>query len=144
MSTFAYTRIVNMSIIGKVTQLLHVCSPSLVAAGLGSATVIWQMKTGLAELKADIDEVKKELKADINGVKVDIDGVKKELKKVHEDVQGLRAKVQDFKSMILGNGHHVMNALDGNKKPMRDWLHKLKHCKQSESGSKDCDSIAKA
>jgi len=34
------------------------------------------------------------------------------------------------------------NALDGNKKPMREWLEKLERCKQS--GGEDCGSIPKA
>ncbi|KAH8148459.1 uncharacterized protein LAJ45_07562 [Morchella importuna] len=54
-----------------------------------------------------------------------------------DGVKDLGAEVQDCQSMILENGHHIMNALDGNKKPMREWLHKLERCKQS--GGEDCE-----
>lgn len=49
-----------------------------------------------------------------------IDRVEKNLEKVHEDVQEFGAEVRDCQSMILEDGHHTMNALDGNKKPMRE------------------------
>jgi len=45
--------------------MIHVYAPSLVATVLGSATVIWQTKSGNAEvkneLKADISRIEKKM-----------------------------------------------------------------------------------
>jgi predicted phage gp36 major capsid-like protein len=116
------------------------------AAALGSATVVWQTKTAKTGVKNQIkkyingakDELKDELKADIarveKNLKDDIARVEKNLK---DDIARVEAEAQDCQAMIMENGHHVMHALDGNKKPLREWLHKLE--RRKNSGGEDCD-----
>jgi hypothetical protein len=53
-------------------EIIHAYGPSLAAAALGSATVIWQTTSGMDsikhELNAEISEFKVEMKADISRI----------------------------------------------------------------------------
>jgi predicted phage gp36 major capsid-like protein len=130
-----------------VTEFRHVYGSALLATALGSATIMWQAKTANTGVKNKIKKYvngsKDELKADIarveKNLKDDIARVEKNLK---DDIARVEAEAQDCQAMILENGHHVMHALDGNKKPLREWLRKLERCKNS--GGEDCGSISKA
>jgi hypothetical protein len=118
-----------------VTEFRYVYGSALLAAALGSATVVWQTKTANTGVKNQIkkyingakDELKDELKADIARVE----------KNLKDDIARVEAEAQDCQAMIMENGHHVMHALDGNKKPLREWLHKLE--RRKNSGGEDCD-----
>jgi hypothetical protein len=79
------------------------------AAGISSATVIWQTIKGN-------DGVKEELKAEIEGVKkkrkADIDGVNKDLK----------AEIEHVQAIALGSRYATMKCLSGEKKMMTKWM----------------------
>jgi len=76
-----------------------------------------------------------ERKTEVAGVKEEISGVKADIAVIHD-------KVEYCQSTVVEGGHHIMKALDGNKKPMRQWLQELEDCKK---GSKvDCNPTRKA
>jgi hypothetical protein len=109
-----------------VTELFHVYGPSLLAAGIGSATVIWQINKGN-------DEVKKELKKEIQDVCTDL----------RTEVQGvltdLRTEIQGVQSIALGSAYVTMRALSGKKDIMASWMQDIEKCVRSDG--KDCASV---
>jgi hypothetical protein len=98
-----------------VTELFHVHGPSLLAAGIGSATVIWQTNKGN-------DEVKKELKKEIQDVRTDV-----------------RTEIQGVQSIALGSAYATMRALSGKKDMMATWMQDIEKCIRSDG--KDCASV---
>ncbi|KAG0635279.1 hypothetical protein HOY80DRAFT_982680 [Tuber brumale] len=111
----------------RVLSLLHVYSSSLITAGITSATVVWQMK----KLRSEIGRVEEKLESDSSRIGERFECIQEKLESVPNDVK-------DTKSMLLITGRHIMNALDGNKKPMREWLHTLEHSVQT--GGEGCTS----
>jgi len=111
-----------------------------------------ELKAEVTDVKAEVAGVKAEvtgLKAEVAGVKAEVTGVKEEVTGVKAEVTGVKAdiavicdKVEYCQSTVVEGGHHIMKALDGNKKPMRQWLQELEDCKE---GSKvDCNPTRKA
>ncbi|KAG0640163.1 hypothetical protein HOY80DRAFT_1136169 [Tuber brumale] len=85
-----------------------------------------------AALDAKINSVQLALDAKINSVQLAL----------RADIKDLGAEVSRTQSMVLEGGHHTMKALDGDKRPMREWLQRLELCK--ESHNEDCGSFRKA
>jgi hypothetical protein len=75
-----------------VTELVHVYGPRLVAAGLGSATVIWQAKSGNTE-------VKNELKAAISRVEKKTDMMNDTILMVAREVTTAMETKKNYKGM---------------------------------------------
>ncbi|KAG0132949.1 hypothetical protein HOY82DRAFT_458704, partial [Tuber indicum] len=98
----------------RVISLLHIYSSSFITAGITSATVLWQMK----KVKSEISCLQEKLESDVNKIEKRVECIETKLESISNDVK-------DTKSMLLTSGYHIMNALDGNKKPMREWLHTL-------------------
>jgi hypothetical protein len=102
------------------TELVHVYGPGLVAAGLGSATVIWQVKSGNTEVK--------------NEIKADISRVKNELK---ADISRVEKKTDMMNDNILMVAREVTTAMETkNYKGMDALAARIKRCQ--ESGGEDC------
>ncbi|RPA92246.1 hypothetical protein L873DRAFT_1817856 [Choiromyces venosus 120613-1] len=91
------------------------------------------------KIDTKIDSISTKIDAKIDGIKADINRIERKLESLH---QALSAETQDCHSMILENGHHTMNALSGNKKPMSGWLCSLEGRKKS--GGEDRDSVPKS
>jgi chromosome segregation ATPase len=115
-----------------VTELFHVHGPSLLAAGIGSATVIWQTNKGN-------DEVKKELKKEIQDVRTEIQDVRTEIQDVRTEIQDVRTEIQGVQSIALGSAYATMRALSGQKDMMATWMQDIEKCIRSDG--KDCASV---
>ncbi|RPB03793.1 hypothetical protein L873DRAFT_1800303 [Choiromyces venosus 120613-1] len=101
---------------------------AIIATGVGTGTIIWDNRVGRNHTVNDLD-------AKINGIDAKIDSVRADINRVEK-------KLENCQWAILETGHYTMNALDGNKRSMREWLQRLERCMQS--GGVDCGSVPKA
>ncbi|PUU74299.1 hypothetical protein B9Z19DRAFT_463155 [Tuber borchii] len=91
------------------SKLANLYGPSLLAAIIPSATVIWATMHGNAELEKKMMD---------------------EMQGVRQDVNGVRQDVNDVKEAVVVSGRHIMSAIDGDKAPMRQWLASIEQCRQ--------------
>ncbi|RPA89674.1 hypothetical protein L873DRAFT_1822408 [Choiromyces venosus 120613-1] len=118
-----------------VQALLHTHSGRLLVLGTALAATgvtIWDNHRGRNHAANNFDT---KINTKIDDVNIKIDGVR-------ADIDRIERKLENSQSMILITGFHTMNALDGNKKPMREWLQRFERCVQS--GGEDCDPVPKA
>ena len=88
----------------------------------------------------------------IQNVETRVQGLEGKMQGLEGKIDALSEDVKEVKSMVLETGHHVMTALDGNKKPMREWLQELERRKQfdqelerrKQSDDEDCSVRPKA
>ncbi|RPA98274.1 hypothetical protein L873DRAFT_1808546 [Choiromyces venosus 120613-1] len=141
---------------------------AIIVTSVGTSTIIWDNRVGRncvmtnfdtvidaidavntkidtkinsinTKIDTKIDSISTKIDAKIDGIKADINRIERKLESLH---QALSAETQDCHSLILENGHHTMNALSGNKKPMSGWLWSLEGRKKS--GGEDRDSVPKS
>ncbi|KAL7267274.1 hypothetical protein RUND412_010148 [Rhizina undulata] len=63
--------------------------------------------------------------------------LKENMKEIKKDVKEVKKDVEDTLSIIIVNGQYTMQAINGDKKLMQEWLKRLEHCQKS--GVKYCD-----
>ncbi|RPA89710.1 hypothetical protein L873DRAFT_1803546, partial [Choiromyces venosus 120613-1] len=93
----------------------------LVTALTTPGVTIWDNHRGHNHAANNFDT---KINTKINDVNTKIDGVR-------GDIDCIERKLENSQSMILITGFHTMNALDRNKKPMREWLQRFERCVQS-------------
>ena len=143
-------------VFGTARALIHANADQFISIGFiiaGSGCIIWERRMSRREFRSEIADLMAAIKTEIGteigaGVAVlpetrtEITGIKADIPSVKADIAVVNDKVEYSQSMVMGGGHHIMKALDGNKQPMRQWLQEMKDCK--ESSKVDCNPTRKA
>ncbi|KAH0614619.1 uncharacterized protein H6S33_000255 [Morchella sextelata] len=88
---------------------------TLVAAILGSGAVTWEVRRDHALNKTDFK----------------IDELKKDIADIETDIQGFRGEMQAIRSMIIVTSFCTMRAIDGDKKPLQEWVGRIERCRKT-------------
>jgi len=113
----------------EFVQLYGGPTTNLAGALIVSATVVWQVRVGNADVKKDIKE----------DIKKDIKAVDEKLDAVDEKVDTIRMELQHVQSIALGSAYAAMRAISGDRTLMKTWMVHIEKC--VESGGNDCAAV---
>jgi hypothetical protein len=97
-------------------EIIHVYAPGLLTAAVGTATVIWQTKNGIGEIKT-------ELKAEVSRIEKKMGAIEKSIYIMNSNILTVAREATGAMATKNLTGMHALAA-------------RIKRCQ--ESGGKDC------